>query len=1424
VTAPIDFLLLGPLEARHRDRRGALKLGSIKHRMLLAKLLLHPNQVVSTDELIDSVWGEEPPPTVRQSLQNHVAALRKAIESGGARATPPRVLLTREPGYLLRVDLDQLDLHRFQHGTEQGRRALAEGDAATASSLLHEALSLWRGPILADVMAASGMAWPELVGFDELRMAALEARIEADLHLGHHQELVGELEALVRQHPLREHLQGQLMLALYRCGRQAEALAAYRAARLSLVDELGIEPSVGLQRMEQAILAQDPVLDLLAPAQMAAMAPAAEAASEASGDRLPLSPSTERKLVTVLFCDVDESTAEADDERDPEDVSSMLAGHLERVRAEVESFGGTVEYAVGGTTVASFGVPRTREDDPERAVRAALAIRDALGSRDSDGRPAQSGVQVRLAVTTGEALVNPGAGNGSPHPGVGRVAGDLVTTCSRLQQAAPVGGVLVSEATERATERAISYGPGSMLALEGRAKPLMVWSALEPRNRTSLDVGTAAGAPLIGRDDELARLLAAFERAHSGRSPRLVTLIGPAGIGKSRLVAEFGARGGADGDLVAWRVGRSLPYGEAMAFWALAEIVKAEAGIQESDTADRVERKLADAVGLALEDEPDAVAWVTRNLRLLVGASNEEPRPADRQEGLAAWRQFLYGVARHRPLVLVFEDLHWADDSLLDFVENLAGQPGLEVNGRARLLVIATARPKLLERRPEWASGSRQTSLVEELRPLSEADTTRLFDALLARNGVPATVGAGLLARIGGNPLFAEEYVRMLRDRTAPADDGQETPAPPDAGQSEDQQAGRPASGSHHGSELVQPVEELPLPETVHAIIAARLDALPAEEKAVLQDAAVLGKVGWLGGLAAVGGRDRERVDACLASLETREFVRRLPRSSLAGEREYEFSHILVHDVAYGQIPRADRIDKHRRAAGWIESLHAERVDQRGGNSTAHRAELLAHHYQRALRFARAAGRTDPELVARAASAFRDAGDRTAALGVYAATANYYLQALELWPPDSPERPELEFRAGRARCYSEGRGEDLLDRAREGLLAAGEHARAAEAEMLLAQLAYVRGQRQRAVHLQRARDLIAGAPASRSKAAVLEGCMMHLIIADRHGEAVGVAKEALAIARQLGLRELEASVLGTAAIARITSGDPAGVTDLRRCIAICEELGSSLVVTWNINLAFAYSILGELQSCFDARTAAWRAAERFGSVRFMRWVEIERVAEDYWTGRWDQALRMADGLTSDTESGAGHYLESDARIWRGRIRLARGDLVGALADANRALELATETGDPQNLNPALAFAARAQLAAGGAEVAGRLVDRLLDGIGHQLLKPDLGIDLGVDLVELGRPGDVLDAALPSPWLAAAKAYVAGDPRRAADVYAEIGSRPDEAYARLEAARRLALSGRGVEARAEAETALGFYREVDAAAYVEESERLCLAPA
>jgi DNA-binding SARP family transcriptional activator/class 3 adenylate cyclase len=1411
VVGTIDFFLLGPLEARQRER--PLRLGSIKHRMLLAKLLLHPNQVVSTEELIVAVWGEEPPPTVKQSLQNHVAALRKAIEAGND-AGPPRTLVTRDPGYLLRVDPERLDLHRFQRLDREGREALASGDPALAADLLRRALALWRGPALADVAASADSAWPELVGVEELQVASTEARIEAELALGRHHELVAELEALVRRHPLREHLHGQLMLALYRSGRQADALAAYRAARRVLVDELGIEPSVGLQRLEQAILAQDPALDLLVPARPGDQEPedGHGAADNGGTPGTEAGGSAERKLVSVLFAEVDEPLGETG-ERDLEDVSSILDRHLDRVRAEIESFGGTVEHAIGGITMATFGVPQTREDDPERAVRAALAIREALagggpgGSLEvrealAGGGPGGSledredGVELRIAVTTGEALVTDGV----------RVAGDPVATCARLQQAAPSGTVLVSETTGRATERSISYGPASLISFAGRARPMSVWSALEPRNHTGRDALAAGPVPLVGRDRELGLLLEAFQRAKAERRPQLVTLLGPPGIGKSRLVAELGRAVDADSELVSWRQGRSSPWDEGrsspaaggVTYWALAEIVKAEAGILETDSADRVGRRLSRVVAHAMADDPAAIEWVTGHLRGLVGDGDElagmteagavatANRDGRRDEAFTAWRRFLYGLANRRPLVLVLEDLHWADDALLDFVQELVeptGLPTLDRQGRplrprtppaAPLLVVATARQELLARRPGWGP-SGGSALAIELEPLSEDDTGHLLETLLAAHRLPTGVGPGLLAAAGGNPLFAEEYVRMVRDRHPLPD---------------------------------PPRERLPLPETVHAIIAARLDALPAEEKAALQDLSVLGRVGWVGALAAVSGRTAAEVEACLERLAAREFLYRAGRSSMAAEREYGFRHVLVCEVAYGQIPRLERAGKHRRAAGWLESLAAER------------SELLAHHYGRALELASAAGQPTGDLGGRARLALRDAGDRVSGLGAHVTAARYYTKALAIWPADDPGRPDLELRAGEARCLGEGTGEDLLESARDGLLARGDRGRAAEAEARLGQLAYAKGQ-ERSSHLDRALALVGDAPASHSKAVVLSHGMMHLLVADRNADALQVAREGLAMARSLGDRDVEAAALGTIGAARANLGDPGGIADLERCIAMLKADGSSSVIPWQGNLAFSFALLGDLRRCFAAREAAWEAAEQFGSALRLRWLEIERAGECYWSGRWDQTLRVADALAPDGDDGAPHYMKAMCHLWRGRIRLARGQPAGAREDARRAIALARDTGDRLNLDPALAFGARVLLAADQAADAGKLVDELLAGMDGRLLKPELGVDLAIGLVELGRPVEALDGVLPSRWLDAARAFAGGDPGRAARVYAEIGSRPDEAAARLAAARRL-LPTRPAEGRVELERAITFFREAGATASLEQAKELLFA--
>jgi class 3 adenylate cyclase/tetratricopeptide (TPR) repeat protein len=1089
--------------------------------------------------------------------------------------------------------------------------------------------------------------------------------------------------------------------------------------------------------------------------------------------------SAERKVVTVLAVDVDEPV-EGFGERDPEDVRAMLARHLERVRTVVERFGGTVEHVVAGRTVAVFGVPRTREDDSERAVRAALATRDALAG-------AQAAVRVHLAVASGEALVR----LGRPTAGSQRVSGDPVGVCVRLLESVPAGAVMVTEPTARATEATIAYGPSSSVTLPG-GKTTSVRPAVDPRPRPGPDLPARDPTPLVGRAAEMEVLHDQLAQVRATHSPRLLVLVGPPGIGKSRLVAELAHAAEDAPEPSAWRRGRSLPYGDGVTFSALAEVVRAEAGILEGDSAKRALSKLTAAADRAVS-EPDVALWVAGHLRRLAGIVNRaEPGGADRAEAFAAWRRFLDGLSVRQPLVLLLEDLHWADDALLDFLEALAAPR----SGPASLLVLATARPELLERRPAWGSaapralrdvwttaGNGGGVTTVTLDPLPDGDTTRLLEVLLERHELPAEAAASVAGQVGGNPLFAEEYVRMLDDRRPPL-------------------GTKPAR--REGVKDLAPTTPGRMPPNVHAIIAARLDALPPDEKAVLQDAAVLGQVGWVGALTEIGGHDKAVLEACLRRLERKAFVDRASRSRVAGEAEYAFHHVLVRDVAYGQIPRARRADQHRRAAAWVERLAPGRAQDR--------VELLVYHYQAALGLARAVGQETQELAGRTRAALRQAGDQASALGVDATAARYYARALELCPRDDPERADLLLLLGRARCQAEGGGEELLTEARDALLARGDQVQAAEAEMHLAELAFLHGQGdQRAVHLANAQALVADAPPSRPKAAVLKGCMMHLAIASRHAEALAVARDVLAMARQLRLRDLEGDALGTIGLARVESGQPGGLDDLERAIAIFQAESSPGAMVWHLNLAYACAAVGDLDAFTAALGNGGQAAERFRSARRTRSVALQRVAEHYWRGRWDEAVGVVDELISSSRRGERHYLEWECRTWRGRIRLARGQLGEALEDAAAALHFARETADPQSLNPTLAFQVRALLAAGRTSSAAALVPELLAGVSGSLLGPDLGVDLPLALAELGHPADALDGlGIPSsPWLEAARALLAGDARRAAALYGAIGARPDEADARTVAARQLFAAGDTAAAEAELDAATAFWSEVGA---------------
>ncbi|HEY7004785.1 MAG TPA: AAA family ATPase [Gaiellaceae bacterium] len=1079
----------------------------------------------------------------------------------------------------------------------------------------------------------------------------------------------------------------------------------------------------------------------------------------------------ERKVVSVLFADLVGFTGRAE-ELDPEDVGGLQTPYYARVKKEIENYGGTVEKFIGDAVMAVFGAPVAHEDDPARALLAALAVRDALADLNADDP--ELDLHIRIAVTTGEALVRLDA---QPERGEGIAAGDVVNTASRMQSAAPVDGILVDDATRRASEHLVEYREVAAVLAKGKSQPVPAWEAVSRIARLGVDIAFRGAASLVGREAELAALRDALARAERARVPQLVTLVGVPGIGKSRLVWELYEALQTDPTvLVAWRQGRSLPYGEGVAYWALGEATKSHAGVLESDDASAAEQKLRAAVDAVIPDKGQA-RWVEAHLRPLAGlAGGGEPGAEGRSEAFAAWRRFFEAIAEVNPLVLVFEDLHWADDDLLDFVDYMA-----DWTSGVPLVLVCTARPDLLDRRPDWGGGKRNATTIS-LEPLSDAETGALVSALLVNGALGPEGRTALLAQAGGNPLYAEEYVRMLG----------------------------------HAK------EGLPLPDTVQGIIAARLDTLPADEKALIQAASIVGKVFWVGSLAAALNADRTEVEHGLNTLVRKEFVRRERRSSVAGESAYVFRHVLLRDVAYGQIPRARRADSHRRVAEWVESLAVDRPEDL--------ADMVAHHYSNALELTRAAKSPEGDLAERARRALRDAGDRAAALNAFAAAARFYGDALDLWPEGDAEYAPLLFRYGRALFFSADKGEESLKRAAEELLDAGDRASASEAETLVGELRWIEGDRDEAFgHFEGAARLLADEPDSRSKAYVLANLARFRMIADEADRSIPVGLEALQMSERLGLDEVQANVLSTVGIARLMTGDLSGRDDVERAIHIAEEVGSPEVIRGYNNLASTNASLGDLRRAFELYALATSAAQRFGRVRALRWLEAERMSELYWLGQWDEALSLADKFVAQAESGLPHHREVDARLTRTRIRLARGD-EAALEDSELTLDFARRVHDPQTVFPALAFYARAQLREDPA-TASRLADELLErwaAAGLTFATFWLA-DFAVVMADLER-GRELEAAgttylrIPSRWNDAALAVVSGEDLAAAGLYSEIGSRPDEAFARERAAAALAQARRRGEAEAELARALAFFRSVGATDYLRRAESLLAGPA
>jgi class 3 adenylate cyclase len=566
----------------------------------------------------------------------------------------------------------------------------------------------------------------------------------------------------------------------------------------------------------------------------------------------PLLPE-ERKIVTVLFVDLVGFTARAE-RLDPEDVRAIQTPYFARVREAIESFGGTVEKYIGDAVMAVFGAPVAHGDDPERAVRAAMAILE--GVQELNDGESELDLQIRIAVNTGEALVSLSA---NAAQGEGIVAGDVVNTAARLQSAAPVNGILVGEETYRTTRSAIDYEEAEAVVAKGKRAPVRVWRAVAascaPGERA------AGRVPMVGRTTELDGLRSMWERVVAERRPQLVTLFGPAGIGKSRLSSEFSALVRREGGRVVR--GRSLPYGEVTPYGSFAAQVKQIAGMFDTDPVDVASAKLERAMQTLVDGEAGEVA---AHIAMLIGVG-QEGAVGDRQTLFFSARRLVEALALEQPTVLVFEDIHVAAASMLDLLETLAS--------RVRdvpLLLLTQARPELLSSRPTWGGGLPAYSAIP-LEPLHGEDARELARRLLEVAGADIPSVDGVAETAEGNPLFLEELVVSVAEGRAEPDE---------------------------------------LPTSIRSIVAARIDALPSAEREALLDAAVFGKVFWSTALSATAA-------SALDALEGRDLIRRDPVSRLGDHPQYAFKHQLIREVAYGTLPRARRRERHEGIALFLE-------------------------------------------------------------------------------------------------------------------------------------------------------------------------------------------------------------------------------------------------------------------------------------------------------------------------------------------------------------------------------------------------------------------------------------------------------------------------------------------------------------------------
>jgi class 3 adenylate cyclase/tetratricopeptide (TPR) repeat protein len=931
-------------------------------------------------------------------------------------------------------------------------------------------------------------------------------------------------------------------------------------------------------------------------------------------------PAAERRLVSVLFADLVGFTA-ASESRDAEETRELLSRYFDTSRRLIELYGGTVEKFIGDAVMAVWGTPTATEDDAERAVRAALDLVTAVSALgDEVGVPE---LRARAGVLTGEAAVTIGA------EGQGMVAGDLVNTASRVQSVAQPGTVYVGDPTRRATEQTIAYESAGSHELQGKG-------GLYPLYRALRVVSGARGAlksqgleaPFVGRHRELRLIKDLFHACADDGRAHLVSVTGIAGIGKSRLTWEFFKYIDGVPALTYWQRGRCLSYGEGVTYWALADLVRMRCRISEDEDPGSALDKLQTSLVEYVLDEEER-RFVEPRVAHLLGLE-EGPR-FERDDLFAAWRLFFERLADANPTALVFEDMQWADDSLLDFIDYL-----LEFSRDSRLFVLTLARPELQESRPTWGAGRRNfTSLY--LEPLSAASMEELLAGLVP--GLPEEIRVQILERAEGVPLYAVETVRMLLDRGALVQDGP---------------VYRPAG----------PIASLEVPETLHALIAARLDGLSVDERRALQDAAVLGKTFSKTALAALSGVASEAIEALLTSLVRKEVLtlQADPRSPEHGQ--YSFLQDLIRHVAYETLSKRERRAKHLAAAAHLESAFPDEEEI---------VEVLASHYLDAYQAAPDAEDAN-EIRTKAREKLALAGDRAASLAAAREAQRYFEQAAEL-TEDEIMGAGLQVRAGQMAArrvrYEEARA--LFERAHSTYEHAGMSHPAARVAARLAEVDFYEGHLAEAVaRMEQALETLSSEDPDGDVAEVAAQLGRFLALSGRFDEALPQLEQALALSEALELGEvfIQALISKGTVVGRL--GRPRESESL--LAAALERATAQDFLSAGTPAANNLAAMLEARDAFaESNIVSGRSldiARRIGDRRFEGFVRAGGVTTDVALGNWDEALATAD----EVDPGEAYGVQACYAV---EIECRRGKVADARERLRRYTAAALDSNDPQ---------------------------------------------------------------------------------------------------------------------------------------------------